>query len=136
MIASQKHAIDRGHVTRLAKNVVQRLMLLAALAVAVIWLQSWLGNLGDILVSFFLALSAVFLVRCGYALLLGLVALMSKLFTRQAGAPETSWLIAASLINALEAAACIGLALYVMRAAGWWTEIQVPVVDDYGQPHF
>jgi hypothetical protein len=133
--ANQGQAIDREQVTSAAWNFAKRIALLTVLAVVVVWLQSLLGYLGTVLVVFFLALAGVFLVRSGYALLLGLIAFLSTLFARPEDPPKATWRFAWNILNALEVAVCLGLAMYVLRAAGWWTEIQLPVAYDYQLPH-
>ena len=129
-------AIDRERVTSAVWNFAKRIVLLTVLAVVVVWLQSLLGYLGTVLVVFFLALAGIFLVRSAYALLLGLIAFVSTLFVWAEDPPKATWLIAWNILNALEIAVCLGLAMYVLRAVGWWTEIQLPVADDYQLPQF
>jgi len=133
---TQTQPIDRERMIDASKNGAKRIVFLTVLAIVVAWLQGWLGYLGTVIVVFFLALVGVFLVRSGYLLILGLVALMSELFSKEDGTPKAILLLAVSLLSVLEGAVCIGLALYVIRAAGWWTGIQVPVFDEYQQRHF
>lgn len=134
--ANEEQTIDRERVTGAAWSLAKRIVLLTVLAVVAVGLQSLLGYLGTVLVVFFLALAGVFLVRSGYALLLGLIAFVSSLFSRPERPLKAIWLFAWNILNALEVAVCLGLAVYVLRAVGWWTEIQLPVADGYQLPQF
>ena len=132
MTAIEGKAIDREQVIVAVGSLAKRIVLLVVLAAVVVGLQRVLGAFGAVLVAFFLALAGIFLARCGYALLQGLIALVSRLFGKPEGSPRATWLFSLITLNALEIAVCLGLAIYVLRVAGWYTEIQLPVPNDYG----
>ena len=136
MTAIEGQAVDREQIIGAAWSLTKRVVLLAILAVVVVGLQSLMGPLAAVLVVFFLALAGIFLARCGYALLLGLIALLSRLFGKPEGSPRVFWLFAWNILNAIEVAVCLGLAIYVLRAAGWYTEIQLPIPNGYQLPKY
>ena len=134
--AIEGQAVDREQIISAAWSLAKRVVLLAILAVVVVGLQSLMGPLAAVLVVFFLALAGIFLARCGYALLLGLIALLSRPFGKPEGSPRVFWLFAWNILNAIEVAVCLGLAIYVLRAAGWYTEIQLPIPNGYQLPEY
>ena len=137
MDSTETQAIDRMRVIDAAKASAKRIALLIVAAVVVALLLGWLGEWGTPIGVLFLAIAGVYLVRAGYALLLGLIALLSKPFNREEGAPKTVWLLAWILLSVLEGAVWIALSLYIIEAAGWWTGMQLtPVIDEYGQTQF
>jgi len=131
----EEQAVNREQVSLAVWSLAKRIALLAVLAVVVAGLRSLHGYLGAVLVVFFLALAGIFLARCGYALLQGLIDLVSRLFGRPGRSPRAIWLFAGTMLNALEVVVCLGLAIYVLRAAGW-TEIQLPVPNPYQLPQY
>jgi cobalamin synthase len=127
----EEQVVDRDSVTSGAWNVAKRIALLVLLAVLVVGLHSAWEYLGAILAVYFLALTGIYLVRCGYPLLQGLIALLSRPFNKPTDSPTAIWLLAGVMLNALEIAACLGLAIYVLRAMGWYTDIELPVPHTY-----
>ncbi len=133
----QTQSIDRERVTGDAMSVVRRIAVFIVVAVVVAWVLGWVGQWGTPIGVVFLTIAGVCLVRAAYAFLMGLIALLSKPFNREEGAPKTVWLLAWMLLSVAEAAIWIALCLYVIEAAGWWTEMQLsPVIDEYGTPQF
>ena len=122
----EEQAVNREQVSLAVWSLAKRIALLAVLAVVVGGLRSMHEYLGAGLVVFFLALAGIFLARCVYALLRGLVDLVSGLFGGAGGSPSAIWLVAGIVLNAVEVVVCLGLAVYVLRAAGWHTEIELP----------
>lgn len=130
----QAQVIDREHVIEAAKAAAKRIALFIVAAVAVALALEWVGQWGTPIGVVFLAIAGVYLVRNAYAFLMGLIALLSKPANRGEGTPKVVWLLAWMGVNVVEAAVWIALSLYVIEAAGWWTEMQFPpVIDEYGQ---
>ena len=123
--------VDRDYVATEAWSLAKRIALLVLLAILAAGLHSVLDYLGAILAVYFLALAGIYLVRCGYALLQGLIALLSRPFGTPKDSPRAVWLLAGVMLNALEIVACIGLAIFVLKAVGWYTEVQLPVPQTY-----
>jgi len=90
--AIEGKVIDREQVIVAVGSHAKRIVLLVFLAALVFGLQRVLGHFGAVLVAFFLALAGIFLARCGYALLQGLIALVSRLFGKPEGSPRATWL--------------------------------------------
>jgi hypothetical protein len=131
LVALEEEAVDRDYVSREAWSLAKRIALLVLLAVLAVGLHNVLEYLGAILSVYFLALAGIYLLRCAYALLQGLMALVSQLFGKPEDSPRAIWLLAGVALNALEIAACLGLAVYVLRAVGWYTDIELPVPHTY-----
>ena len=132
----EEEAVNREQVRRTAWSLAKRIALLAVLAVVVVGLQSVLGYLGDVFVVFFLALAGIFLARCVYALLQGLTALVSRLFGGPGDSPKAIWLFTGIILNTLEVVVCLVLAVHVLRATGWYTEVQLPDPIPYQLPQY
>lgn len=133
----QTRPIDRERVTADAKAAALRLAMFVVAALVLGWLLTWLGAWGTPIGIVFLTMAAVYLVRDAYAILMGLIGLLSKPFNRGPGTPQPLWLLAWIVLAVVEGVILIALCLYVIEAAGWWTEMQLPpVIDEYGQTEF
>jgi hypothetical protein len=128
---AEEEVVDREYVASEAWSLAKRIALLVLLALLVAGLHSVLDYLGAILAVYFLALVGIYLVRCGYAMLQGLIALLSQPFNKPAESPKAIWLLVGVVLNALEIVICLGLAIYVLKAVGWYTNVQLPVPQTY-----
>ena len=131
MATAEEEVVDREYVARESWSLGKRIALLVLLALLVAGLHSVLDYLGAILAVYFLALVGIYLVRCGYALLQGLIALLSRPFNKPAESPKAIWLLVGVMLNALEIVICLGLAIYVLKAVGWYTNVQLPIPQTY-----
>jgi hypothetical protein len=57
--------------------------------------------------------------------------LLSRPFNKPAESPKAIWLLVGVVLNALEIVICLGLAIYVLKAVGWYTNVQLPVPQTY-----
>jgi hypothetical protein len=130
-LATEEEAVGRDYVTNEAWSLAKRIALLVLLVALVVGLHSALEYVGAILAVYFLALVGIYLVRCGYALMQGLIALLSRPFGKPKDSPRLVWLLVGVALNALEIAVCLGLAIYVLKAVGWYTDVQLPVPQTY-----
>ena len=127
----EEEVINCDYVRRQIWSLTKRIALLALLAIVVVGIHRMLGYLGAILAIYFLALAGIYLMRCGYALLQGVIALASRLFGKLEESPRAVWLFAGVTLNVLEIAVCLGLTIYVLRGVGWYTGIELPVSHTY-----
>lgn len=125
-------AIGRDRVRGDARRAARRIFWFVVAAVFAGLLLEWLGPWATPIGVVFLALAGVYLVRAAYALLMGLIALLSKPFDGEG--PAVRWSLAWIALSVVEGAVLIGLGLSVIEAAGWWTEMQLPpVIEETGQ---
>lgn len=130
----EEQTVGREQLRLAVWSLGKRIALLAVLAVVVVGLRSLHEYLGASLVVFFLALTGIYLVRCAYALLRGFIDLASGLIGGSGGSSSATWLLAGMMLNAVEVVVCLSLAIYVLQAAGWSTDIRLPDPIPYQLP--